>query len=137
MADVHKEVSMTQQMVAENLLWPLWRCVDDSYKDRYKREIWEQFENAIRSAAYTAKLTTFLTNFKNRIPVTLEAQYMALIRTVVECGLDSDVLNWLRDETTYLVMITRLMNQDRKDNYKASVEFLEPSNIDELNEPEL
>lgn len=137
MADVHKEVSMTHQVVAENLLWPLWRCVDDSYKDRYKREIWEQFENAIRSAAYTAKLTTFLTNFKNRIPVTLEAQYMALIRTVIECGLDSDVLNWLRDETTYLVMITRLMNQDRKDNYKASVEFLEPSNLDELNEPEL
>lgn len=133
MANVHKEVSITHQLVAENLLWPLWRCVDDSYKDRYKREIWEQFENAIRSAAYTAKLTTFITNFKNRIPVNLEAQYMSLIRTIIECGLDSDVLNWLRDETTYLVMITRLMNQDRKDSYKEPVEFLEPSNIDELN----
>jgi len=134
MADVHKEVSITHELVAEKLLWPLWRCVDDSYKDRYKREIWEQFENAIRSAAYTAKLTTFLTNFKNRIPVTLEAQYMPLIRTVIECGLDRDVLNWLRDETTYLVMITRLMNQDRKDNFKTNyADYLEPSNTDELN----
>lgn len=111
------EVVMTHDQVAEKLLWSLWRCVEDSYKERYKREIWDHFENAIRSAAYTAKLTTFLTNFKARIPVTFEAQFMKNIQLVVESGFDSDILNWLRDETTYLVMITRLMNQDRKDAY--------------------
>jgi hypothetical protein len=110
-------LEFTKEMVAENLLWPLWRCLDDSYKDRYKREIWEHFENAIRSAAYTARLSNFLTNFKNRIPTELEAQYLKHIRLIIDCGNDSEVLNWLRDETTYLVMITRMMNQDRKELY--------------------
>lgn len=110
-------LDMTQGQVAEGLLWPLWRCIEDSYKDRYKREIWDHFENAIRSAAYTAKLSTFLTNFKNRIPTNFEAQYMKHIRQVTDCRQDAEVLNWLRDETTYLVMITRLMNQERRDQF--------------------
>jgi hypothetical protein len=110
-------LTMTQEQVAEGLLWPLWRCIEDSYKDRYKREIWDHFENAIRSAAYTAKLSTFLTNFKNRIPTNIEAQYMKRIRQVVDSGHDSEILNWLREETTYLVMITRLMNQERRDQF--------------------
>jgi hypothetical protein len=110
-------LTMTQDQVAEGLLWPLWRCIEDAYKDRYKREIWDHFENAIRSAAYTAKLSTFLTNFKNRIHTNLEAQYMKHIRRVTDCGHDAEVLNWLRDETTYLVMITRLMNQERRDQF--------------------
>lgn len=111
---------LTKEQVAEDLLWPLWRCIEDSYKDRYKREIWDHFENAIRSAAYTARLTTFLTNFKGRIPTDLQAQYLKSINTVISSAQDDDVLNWLRDETTYLVMITRLMNQDRKDLYNET-----------------
>lgn len=117
-------LDITQEWVAEGLLWPLWRCIDDSYKDRYKREIWDHFENAIRSAAYTAKLSTFLTNFKNRISTNIEAQYLKDIRQVTDCGQDADVLNWLRDETTYMVMITRLMNQERRDKFNETQEEL-------------
>lgn len=117
-------LDITQEWVAEGLLWPLWRCIEDSYKDRYKREIWDHFENAIRSAAYTAKLSTFLTNFKNRIPTNIEAQYLKDIRQVTDCGQDADVLNWLRDETTYMVMITRLMNQERRDKFNETQEEL-------------
>lgn len=122
MDDARTEISMTKDMVAENLLWPLWRCVDDSYKDRYKREIWEHFENAIRSAAYTSRLTTFLSMFRQRLPVNLEAQYSERIMLIVQSGFDSDVLNWLRDETTYLAILVRLMNQDRKENFKLGQE---------------
>ena len=121
MDDVHNEgVTITQDMVAENLLWPLWRSITDEYKDRYKREIWEHFENALRSAAYTARLSTFLSNFSKRIPSELKVEGMKEIRTVIESGLDNDVLTWLREETTYLVMIVRLKNQNRKDLFKES-----------------
>jgi len=110
---------ITQQQVAEDLLWPLWRCVNDEYKDRYKREIWEHFENAVRSAAYTGKLRTYLTNFKNRIPVDLEAQYAKKMQAIIDSGNDYEILNWLRDDTTYMVMIVRLMNQDRKELFNS------------------
>lgn len=129
---------ITQDQVAEKLLWPLWRCVDDSYKDRYKRDIWEQFENAVRSAAYTGQLKTYLSNFKSRIPVVYEQQYIKTINSVIELGQDELILDWLRDETTYLVMLVRLKNQDKRDAWReantATDEEIEAADraIDEL-----
>ena len=106
---------ITQQQVAERLLWPLWRCVSDDYKKRYARDVWDHFENAVRSASYTGNLRTYLSNFQARIPVDLQAQYLKSIVSVVESGADDDILDWLRDDTTYLCMIVRLLNQDRKE----------------------
>lgn len=110
---------ITQQQVAEQLLWPLWRCISDDYKKRYAREVWEHFENAVRSAAYTGKLRTYLSNFQSRIPTDLQSQYSADIVKVVDCGCDDDVLNWLRDDTTYLCLLVRLMNQERKEAFET------------------
>jgi len=110
---------ITQQQVAERLLWPLWRCVSDDYKKRYAREVWDHFENAVRSAAYTGKLRTYLSNFQARIPVELQAQYSNEIVSVIDCGCDDEVLNWLRDETTYLCLMVRLMNQVRKEAFES------------------
>lgn len=106
---------ITQEQVAERLLWPLWRSVTDDYKSRYKREVWEHFENAVRSAAYTGKLRTYLSNFQGRIPCDIQAQYMRDILSIVETGCDDEILDWLRDETTYLVMLVRIRNQERKE----------------------
>lgn len=106
---------ITQEQVAERLLWPLWRSVTEDYKSRYKREVWEHFENAVRAAAYTGKLRTYLSNFQGRIPCEIQAQYMTDILSVVDCGCDDDILNWLRDETTYLVMLVRVRNQIRRE----------------------
>jgi len=117
---------MSQEQVAENLLWPLWRCVTDEYKTRYKREIWDHFENAVRSAAYTGSLKAYLTNFQGRIPVDLQQQFMKQIRGIVECGMDNEILDWLRDETTYMVMIVRLINQDRKEAYNEQFNDFSP-----------
>lgn len=106
---------ITQQQVAEKLLWPLWRCISDDYKKRYAREVWEHFENAVRSASYTGKLRAYLSNFQTRIPTELQAQYTSDIVSVINSGCDEEVLNWLRDETTYLCLLVRLMNQERKE----------------------
>lgn len=111
---------MTQDQVAEQLLWPLWRSVTDDYKSRYKRDVWDHFENAVRSAAYTGSLRTYLSNFQGRIPCEIQAQYMRDIIMIVESGCDDDILNWLRDETTYIVMLVRIRNQERKE---AKAEF--------------
>jgi hypothetical protein len=109
---------ITQEKVAEELLWGLWRSITEDYKCQYPREIWNHFENALRSASYTDSLKVFLTNFQRRIPIDIQAQYNKNILSVVTSGEDDKILNWLRSETTYLTMLVRLRNQDRKESIK-------------------
>jgi hypothetical protein len=111
-------VKFTQEEIADNLLWGLWRCVSDEYKDRYKKDCWEHFENAIKSASYTGSLKVFLNNFQKRLPCDLEAQYAKNMLSIIDSKNDSVILNWLRTETTYLVMIVRLRNQERQEAFK-------------------
>ena len=111
---------MTQENVAESLLWGLWRSITDDYKSQYPRDIWDQFENAIRSASYTGSLKVFLTNFQRKIPIDLQAQFSKDILSIVDSGEDSMVLNWMRTETTYLTMLVRVKNQERKEAIKFS-----------------
>lgn len=113
-----KTIEITQELVAEKLLWGLWRSIQEDYKTQYPREIWEHFENALRSASYTDSLKVFLTNFQRRIPIDIQAKYNKDILTVVEAGEDYTVLNWLRTETTYLAILVRLRNQERKESLK-------------------
>jgi len=63
-------------------------------------------------------LKIFLTNFQRRIPICIQAQYNKDILSIVEAKEDDTVLNWLRTETTYLTMLVRLLNQDRKESIK-------------------
>ena len=127
-------MNISQEDVANRLLWPLWRCLDEGYKDRYKREIWDHFENAVRSAAYTGKLSTYLSNFHGRIPTALQLQHMKDINSIVSSGQDAVILDWLRDETTYMVMIVRLKNQDRRETWLESQEEYDEQNHEGLNE---
>lgn len=108
---------VNQEQVAEKLLWGLWRSIAEDYKTRYPRDIWEHFENAIRSASYTDSLKVFLNNFKRRLPTELQSQYSKDMLSIVNCGQDDEILNWMRTETTYLVLLVRIQNQERKEAY--------------------
>lgn len=48
----------------------------------------------------------------------LEKKVLVYCLTSVEAKEDDTVLNWLRTETTYLTMLVRLLNQDRKESIK-------------------
>lgn len=100
------------------LLWPLWRCIKEEYKDVYKASIWDHFESAIRSAAYTDSLKDFLTNFQRKIPIALEQQYANDIMSAVNCENEMEVLSWFRLRTTYLAVYIRVRNQERKELFK-------------------
>jgi len=113
----------TQEEVAEKLLWGLWRSIDEAYKMKYPRDIWDHFENAMKAASYTSNLKGFLTLFQRRLPLDLQAQYIKDIKKVIDAGYDEEVLNWLRTESTYMMMLVRLKNQERKEDYKAMEEM--------------
>lgn len=109
---------LSQEEVADLLLWGLWRSIHEDYKMKYPREIWEHFENAIKSASYTGSLKGFLSLFQRRIPLDLQAQYVKDIKKVVDTNQDEEILNWLRTESTYMMMLVRLRNQQRKEDLK-------------------
>jgi hypothetical protein len=113
-----KEQEITQESVAENLLWGLWRSISEDYKMKYPRDIWDHFENAMKSASYTSSLKSFLTLFQRRFPLDLQEQYTKGIKSILESGRDEEILGWLRDESTYMVMIVRIRNQERKEAFK-------------------
>ena len=132
-----QKTTSTEDMIAEKLLWPLWRCVSDDYKTKYKKDVWDHFENAVKSAAYTGSIKVFLSNFQKRLPVDLQAQYAKDIMSIADGGNDDEVLNLLRQETTYLVMVVRLRNQDRREAYEQqALSEAEIDNLPDLNNPE-
>ena len=131
-----EKTTSTEDMIAEKLLWPLWRCVSDDYKTKYKKDVWDHFENAVKSAAYTGSIKVFLSNFQKRLPVDLQAQYAKDIISIADGGNDDEVLNLLRQETTYLVMVVRLRNQDRREAYEQqALSEAEMENLPDLNNP--
>lgn len=113
---------MDQERIANELLWPIWKGLDSAYKSRYRQNIWQQFEDNIRSAAYTSRLSTFFDNLCQKLSVTVRADDVPLVQALIGAGEDRAVLKALRDETTYLVLLVRSKNEDRKEAYKERIE---------------
>lgn len=130
-------MQVTQQQVGEELLFPLFRCLDDGYKKKYVKDVWEQFENNIRASAYTSKLTMFFENITRQMPINLERQYGEEVIKILNSGLDKTILTWLRDETTYLVLVARIKNEERKAALKPKDLFTEiETNEKSISEPD-
>ena len=111
-------MKITREKIATDLIFPLWISIDQQYKIDYKSTIWDQFENVIRAASYTDSLNVFLTNFKRRLPINILSKDIKDILSIVDSGEDDEILDLLRNETIYLVMHTRLINQERKEKWR-------------------
>jgi hypothetical protein len=109
---------MTHEQLVHLLLHPLFRCIPAEYKVSYSRTIWEQFESRIRASAYTDRLPVFLENIKRKLGIRLRKEYVAGVAQVVNESDDRAVLAMLRDDTTYLTILTRLRNDAEKEQIK-------------------
>lgn len=79
---------MTHEELALQLITPLWRGVNPEYKRKYARSIWQQYEDNLRSAAYTAKLSTFLAKITARLSIQIHKEETESITTVIKSGDD-------------------------------------------------
>lgn len=114
---------LTQQDVADKLLWGLWRSIDESYKKKYLSETWDHLENVVRSASrQNNSLKKVLSEIKSHLPINIQAQYQKDILSVIDSGQEEEILNWLRTETNYLVMLVRVANQERQEAYKERMQ---------------
>lgn len=115
---------MTNQEIADKLLWPCWRGMPDAYKMRYARNVWQQFEDNIRSAAYTSSLGKFFQALTQKLAIDIRADD---VRSVNEALAEDEraTLRALRDETTALVLMCRLKNEERKEKIRKEKEECE------------
>ena len=99
--------------LSNDLLYPAWRGIDDGYKRKYARSIWQQFEDNIRSAAYTSDFGRFIDMLKRRLGIVFRAADVAAVAGAA--ALDpKPTLKCLREDTTLLVLMVRLKNDERK-----------------------
>ncbi len=105
--------------VAE-LLLIIWRGVPLDYRRKYLN-IWEQFENNIRAAAYTSNLGKFVNSLCLKMNADAgknKDERLRAERLLRECN-SREVLKLLREETTLLVLIVRVAVQERRDAWEA------------------
>ena len=105
---------------AKTLLAAIWRGIPADYKSRYRRNIWRQFEDNVRSAAYTSNMGAFINTLcakmSAQIGQTNEERERA--EEVLNSGNDRALLKLMRDETALLVLMVRVDNQARQDEWK-------------------
>lgn len=108
----------TQYRPALQMLIPLWRGLEPAYKQKYARNIWEQFADNIRAAAYTNSLSRFYNNLCSRLEIVLTASDLPAIFAGITADDERRLLRQLRDETATLVLMVRLENEKRKEEWK-------------------
>lgn len=104
---------MTQkelELMAIDLLFHIWRAVDADFKSKYKREIWTIFENRV---SVSAKQNGTLKGFATQLARATQAELgrsekgRSAVLHILECGYDEDILNIIRNATSYLILHIR------------------------------
>lgn len=115
---------------AAALLMAVWRGTPADFKSRYRMTIWTQFENQVRSAAYTNNLAKFINQLclKLNADIGKSPDERAEVERIANSGNDRALLKLLRDETTLLVLMVRVANQEKRDEWE---------NLHSDNSPEL
>lgn len=111
---------MNHEEIAEKLVYPLWRCIKADFKDKYRADTWGVFENFLKTAACQADLKKFFDKFKRLIPYDGQHQYEKSILDVLKSGEDAKILSIFRSECSYLVLLARSLNEDRKEQFKTA-----------------
>lgn len=112
---------------AGELVLALWRGMPTERKTSYAKRIWEQVESMARSSARTSpQLRLWLEHakamFGSQIVGTRD---VATVLHIVAAGRDQEILRALRDETSTVVALVRVWEQERKAQWQQ--EQQEPS----------
>ena len=98
---------MTHDQIADDILAPLWAGIPREYKTKYSYSVWDQFQDNVRSAAYTSRLSLFLSKITARLGISLNERDVKRVVAAVSSGEDREVLRALREDTALLVLMVR------------------------------
>ena len=109
---------MTTEETVIAALYAVWRGVDFEYKKQYRTKIWRMFNSALRAAAKTSGKDTkkFISKLMRKMQ-SIPDKDLAHIKALI--ALDArEVLRMVRQESEYLVVMVRLMNEEQKEKEK-------------------
>lgn len=112
---------MNHQRIVEQLLIPAWRGIPADYKTKYARNIWDQFGDQIKSAAYTSSLRRFFEVLTRALDIQVRHEDVAGCEALLSSREDRLLLKILRDETLTLVLMVRLANDERRQATKGEL----------------
>lgn len=106
---------------AADLLEIVWLGIPNDYKSRYRMSIWQQFEDNVRSAAYTSSLGKFVNSLCQKLQANVgrNNEHREVAQAILNGGEDKAILKLMRDETTLLVLMIRVRNQERREVWEA------------------
>mgnify|MGYP003395035311 CR=1 FL=1 len=107
------------EQIASELLTPLWKGIPSEYKAKYARNIWGQFEDNIRSAAYCDRLSKFLDKLTQRLGIAVMEVDAGRITEFLAAADTRQTLKALREDTALLVLLVRAANEERREAFKA------------------
>lgn len=91
-----------------SIIAPVWRGIPLAYKKKYAYNIWDQFENNIRSAAYTSSLSVFFDKLCQRLGVQLKRNGLSETLTGLGSGQDRVLLKIFREQAAVVVLTLRV-----------------------------
>ena len=103
---------------AADLLEIIWRGIPRDYKSRYRMNIWQQFEDQIRSAAYTSNLGKFINSLCSKMNASIgrnadeRKRFNEILRQIQDTKL---LLKLMREETALLVLMVRIRQQEKRE----------------------
>lgn len=111
--------------MAVDLAWALWRGMDATYKRRYARVIWDQFQSRLQGEAMaTSNLGTFVNSACSKLGVTAlgKADELPALDAILQSGEDRAILRVMREETALVVVRVRLLNEQRRAEFEERVD---------------
>jgi len=105
------------------IITSIWRGIDwDSVSSRRRMKIYEEYENKIKSASMTGKISVFLNKLCEKMDSNISGadapKVLKVIRNIEAQGLDLELLDILRSESAYIVLLMREANNELKENSK-------------------
>ena len=108
---------------AVNLISTVWRGISwDGVSSRRRMKIYEEYENKIKSASMTGKVSIFLNKVCEKMDSNISGadapKVLEVIRDIEAQDLDLELLDILRSESALIILLMREANDELKENSK-------------------
>ncbi len=110
---------------AVDLISSVWHGINwDSVGSRRRMKIYEEYENKIRSASMTGKVSIFLNKLCEKMDSNISGsdapRVLEVVRDIEAQDLDLELLDVLRSESALIVLLMREANNELKENSKQT-----------------
>jgi len=105
--------------IANELIYPMWRCVAEKFKTDNPKDVWRYFENFIKTSANAKDLPNFFGKFKRLCPFDWQHKYEKQILESFNNFDNDKTLSILQgDDCAFVILLTRTANNERKELLK-------------------